>query len=105
MLPEASERGLLRSYEGPLGAICQHRTQRGGVGEGAASRAKRVIVSNAARRCFNLPCWASRSSRGYPLREVERGVRKSHEYTAVRDGGVALYFRKRGAGVPLKGGG
>ena len=45
-------------------------------GEGAASSAKRVIVISAAR-CFNLPCWASRSSRGYPLREAEQGVRKS----------------------------
>ena len=73
-------------------------------GEGAASHAKRVNVMNAAR-CFNLPCWASRSSRRYPLREAERGVRKSHVYTAVREGGCALYFRIRGAGVPLKGGG
>ena len=58
-------------------------------GEGAASRAKRVIVIKAAR-CFNLPCWASSSSRGYPLREAERGVRKSHVSTAVQEGGCAL---------------
>ena len=69
-------------------------------GEGAASHAKRVNVINAAR-CFNLPCWAFRSSRGYPLREAERGVRKSHVYTAIREGGCALYFRIGGAGVPL----
>ena len=30
MLPVDSERGLLWSYEGPLEAISQHRTQRGG---------------------------------------------------------------------------
>ena len=53
--------------------------------------------------------WASinRSSRGYPLREAERGVRKSHVYTctAVREGDCDLYFRIiGGAGVPLKGG-
>ena len=46
-------------------------------GESAASRAKRVLVINAAR-CFNLPCWASRSSRGYPFREAE-----SEEITRV----------------------
>ena len=73
-------------------------------GEGAASSAKRMIVPNAAR-CFNLLAWASKSSRGYPLREAERGVRKSHVYTAVREGGCALYFRLGGTGVPLKGGG
>ena len=75
-------------------------------GEGAASRAKRVIVINAAR-CFNLnlPCWASRSSRGCPLRAAERGIRKAHVYTAVRDGGCDLHFRKGEAGVPLTGGG
>ena len=30
MLPEDSERGLLWSYEGPLEAMSQHRTQLGG---------------------------------------------------------------------------
>ena len=70
----------------------------------AASHAKRVNVVNAVR-CFNLPCWASRSSRGYPLRETEQGVIKSYLYTDVRGGGCALYFRIGGAGVPLKGGG
>ena len=30
MLPEDTERGLLWSYEGPLEAISQHSTQRGG---------------------------------------------------------------------------
>ena len=30
MLPEDSEGGLLWSYEGPLEAMSQHRTQRGG---------------------------------------------------------------------------
>ena len=30
MLPQDSERGLLWSYEGPLEAMSQHRTQRGG---------------------------------------------------------------------------
>ena len=30
MLPKDSERGLLWSYEGPLEAMSQHRTQRGG---------------------------------------------------------------------------
>ena len=34
MLPEDSERGLLWSYEGPLEAMSQHRTQR--VGAAAA---------------------------------------------------------------------
>ena len=71
-------------------------------GEGAASRAKRVIVINAAR-LFNFPCWASRSSRGYPRRrERDRGVRK---ITAVREGGLRSAFQKGGAGVPLKGDG
>ena len=40
-------------------------------GEGAAPHAKRVNVMNAAR-CFNLPCWAFRSSQGCSLREAER---------------------------------
>ena len=74
-------------------------------GEGAASHAKRVNVMYAARRCFNLSSWAPRSSRGYPLRWAERGVRKSHVYKAVCEGGCDLCFRKGGAGVPLKGGG
>ena len=30
MLPQDHERGLLWSYEGPLEAMSQHRTQRGG---------------------------------------------------------------------------
>ena len=30
MLPQDSERGLLWSYERPLEAMSQHRTQRGG---------------------------------------------------------------------------
>ena len=30
MLPQNSERGLLWSYEGPLEAMSQYRTQRGG---------------------------------------------------------------------------
>ena len=30
MLPKDSKQGLLWSYEGPLEAMSQHRTQRGG---------------------------------------------------------------------------
>ena len=41
----------------------------------------------------------------YPLRAAEGGVRRAHMYTASREGGCALHFRKRGAGVSLKGGG
>ena len=73
-------------------------------GEGAALHAKRAIVINAAK-CFNLPCWASRSSRGYLLWEAEREVRRAHVYTAVREGGGVLSFRIEGPGVPLKGNG
>ena len=45
MLPQDSERGLLWSYEGPLEAMFQHRTQRGGaVAAGSTSDEGEVRV-------------------------------------------------------------
>ena len=75
-------------------------------GERAASRAKRVIVINAAEG-LNPPCWASRSSRGCPLLAAERGTRRAR-VTCIKPFETAVAIctsGKGGSGVTLTGSG